>query len=295
MSLLSRQVYANATTPLWAPAGSGGGGGSNATFTTLNISQGGSINLASSVNTGTQLAFYKDVSGTTYDVLSMVYYPTPVVSNLRLCLQNEVGQADTVIVGDVLIAGTGTDVDATSYMPVNIGFAGTSTLGIRQLDEDGNPAADYITFSGSNMDLSNVSSINGVPYVATPATLFASSNAGGDPVLQSAPYIATSQSFLAPANGKLFIQSVTNVNLVPDAPVTGKLFLTVNGATISNSESWFSATTANSQRSVTSITSFPVTGLAVYDISACVQGTDSTKDGDIELFGTTLFLSFSPQ
>ena len=225
MSLLSRQVYANPTTPLWAPAGSGGGGGSNPIYNSVTVAPGGG-----------------------------------------------------------------------GPLPVKFGLNGAAAVGIFQLDEDGMPAADYLSFSGSNMDLSNVSSINGVPYFNSPGTQFDFQAQGGT-ALAEAPDVTVlnALSFTAPANGKLYMEAMGNFISTTQFGGLG-LGLAVGGTTISNSLTFANAYDSNINLPAVSMYQIPVTGGAVYDISAIAFCSALPPAGsDMVVQTSRLFLMFSPQ
>jgi hypothetical protein len=149
MSLLGSQVFANPTTPLWG--GGGGGGGSN--FQTLNITQTGG-------NAG-DLNFYKDASGSAVTTFQMYPNPASVVGSQVLSVYDASGLADTVQVGDLQAAGTGT-LPGSEPPALSLGMAGTGTLGLRLVNTDvGGVTATYATFASNAFDLSNVRNLIG--------------------------------------------------------------------------------------------------------------------------------------
>lgn len=161
MSLLFNAVQANPQQSVFAAYGSGGGGSYpvDASFNTLNITQGGTLNIGSSINQGTSLRFFKDVSGTTASLFGMAYSGT----NLGLCVRSLPDfTADQLRVGDLRAYGDGNSV--TQGTSVSLGDAGTSNLGLRLVDRTGAILSTYATFASNDMTLSNLTSINGSPY-----------------------------------------------------------------------------------------------------------------------------------
>ena len=294
MSLLGKQVYANPNKPLWASVGSGGGGGGS-NFQTLNITEGGNLNIASPINLSTQLNFYKDVSGTTQTDLLMYYYPavgTP--SNLCLAVFNEGNDADRLTVGDLQVAGTGTTLPG-GHECLSIGKAGTNAYGIRQLGSGSNVVATYldITPNTTDMNLSNVKTINGVPYSAS-LTSFDFSNQAGAGVAESPDFtVLNSLSFTAPADGKLYMESLgTYVSSVLGGG--GLMTFSVNGSNISNANVLFNAYNTNINIFGTSMYQIPVSGGLTYDISSIAQCSALPPAGsDLAVVSSRLFTLFT--
>jgi hypothetical protein len=293
MSLLGANVYANPTTPIWGQGG-GGGGGSN--FQTLNITEGGNLNIASPINLSTQLNFYKDVSGTTQTDLVMYYYPDGgQPSNLCLAVFNEGNNADRLTVGDLQVAGTGTTLQG-GHECLSIGKAGTAAYGIRQLGTSSNVVATYldVTPNTTDMNLSNVKTINGVPYAPT-LTSFDFSNWAGSNVAESPNYsVINSLSFTAPTNGKLYMESLgTFVSATQFGG--GLMSFSVNGSNISNANVLFNAYDSNINIFGMSMYQIPVTGGLTYDISSIAQCSALPPAGsDLVINTSRLFSVFTP-
>lgn len=292
MSLLGRQVYANPTTPLW---GTEGPGPADETFQTLNIAQGGNLNIESSINSGTNLNFYKDLSGNTSSSFSMLYYPdVGQPSNLCLSLVTQTNGGDRLAVGDLLAAGTGTPIPG-GFSCLSIGKAGTNAFGIRQLDTGSNVVATYldVTPNTTDMNLSNVKTINGVPYSAS-LTSFDFSNQAGAGVAESPNFtVLNSFSFTAPADGKLYMESLgTYVSTVLGGG--GLMTFSVNGSTISNANVLFNAYNTNVNIFGTSMYQIPVTGGLTYDISSLAQCSALPPAGsDLSVVSSRLFTLYT--
>lgn len=111
MSLLPGSVFANTTTPCWAPAG-GGGGGVNPAFSNVSIVQGGSITMASSINSNTPLDFSRDVSGLTFTEITMDYMNGNSPSNLVLNVRDQNSDLDTMLFGEVRAAVLGSNYNS---------------------------------------------------------------------------------------------------------------------------------------------------------------------------------------
>lgn len=292
MSLLGKQVYANPSTPIWGQGG-GGGGGSN--FQTLNITEGGTLNIASSINQETSLIFYKDVSGTLQSDVQMYYYPpSGQPSNLCLAVFNEGQNADRLTVGDLNAAGTGTPLPG-GHSCLSIGTAGTNAYGIRQLGTSSNVVATYldVTPNTTNMNLSNVTTINGVPYAAS-LTSFDFSNQGGASVAESPNFtVLNSLSFTAPADGKLYMESLgTFVSVTQFGG--GTMTFAVNGSNITNANTIFNCYDSNINAFGTSMYQIPVTGGLTYDISSIAQCSALPPAGsDLVVNTSRLFTIFT--
>lgn len=292
MSLLGTNVYANPTTPLWGQGG--GGGGSN--FQYLNITEGGALTIASSVNQETQLVFEKDVSGTSYDALAMNYYPPGgQTSNLRLTLTDDQGACDDMIVGDLIVAGKGTDIGA-GLNPLVLGFAGTSALGLYQQDNVGSNigAYLYVTPNTTELNLSNVKTINGAPYAGT-FTSFDFSNQAGAPVAEApASTILNTYSFTAPADGKLYMESLGNFVSTAKGG-GGNMGFSINGSILSNAINQFNAYDSNVNLFGMSMYQIAVSGGVTYDISSIAQCSALPPAGsDLLVTTSRLFTLFTP-
>jgi hypothetical protein len=283
MSLLGSQVYANPTTPIWGQGG--GGGGSN--FQTLNITQTGG-------NAG-DLNFFKDASGSAVTTFQMYPNPASVLGSQVLSVYDASGLADTVQVGDLQAAGTGT-LPGSEPPALSLGMAGTGTLGLRLVNTDvGGVVNTYATFASNAFDLSNVTSINGVPYFNSPGTQFDFQNQGGAPLAEAPDEtILNSLSFTAPANGKLYMETMGNFVATTQFAGAG-LGLAVDGTTISNSLTIVNAYDSNINIPAVSMYQFAVTGGAVYDVCAIAFCSALPPAGpDMVVSTSRLFLLFSP-
>ena len=164
---------ANATTPFYSSGG--GGSGSNATFQTININEGGSINLGSSLNAGTYLTFDRDVSGTTGTSFGMGYYlATSGPSNLVVSLVDQAGNMDRFRLGDIAISGAGSAIySATNTL--QIGTAGTGVFGSRLVNPvNGSILAKLQDLNGTEQSLYNLSTINAGSDTANAIALMSS-------------------------------------------------------------------------------------------------------------------------
>jgi hypothetical protein len=284
MSLLGNNVFANPTTPLWGQGG-GGGGGSN--FQLLNITQTGG-------NAG-ELNFFKDVSGTSFAQLQV--YPNPAgVGTQVLSVYDASGLADTLQVGDLQAAGTGS-LPGSEPPALSLGMAGTGTLGLRLVDTDvGGVVNTYATFASNAFDLSNVTSINGVPYFNSPGTQFNYSNYPGGSTLVEAPDwgVLNAISFTPPVNGKVYVESLgTYVALVTGGGVS--MTFAVDGTNISETPTTFNAYAGNTNLFGTSMFQFAVDANVTYDISSIAHcSAIPPADPDVVVTSSRMFLLFSP-
>jgi len=309
MSLLGKQVYANPTTPIWGQGGNVGPNPTfnSVTFIAQGppfVSTGIETTELDSLGSAVSIV---DVSGNLGPLAASSFYAEPPVGfGARVAYKNDridFENASQVAYSLATVNNTSngwnlsniSTINGSNYPPsggsyprdasfnsvtvnptggpnpIGFGLGGTATIGIRQLDEDGNPAADYITFSpsSSQMDLSNVNSINARPIPLT-VTNFAQSNIYVPLPAGSPGVTLLGLTFTAPTDGKLFIQgNGTFQSTVTTRTQVGFLF-DVNGSTLSNSFV-IAACAANAQFTETvvpTMTQFSVTGGTVYDISA---------------------------
>ena len=266
MSLLGTNVYANPNTPIWGQGGGGGGTvvipyGSNVQFTKTNPS-------GAYVNLGLQ---------------------TDAFNEQTLTVVNPNNFADTLMCGDLQLLGDG-------------GNPSQPVLTFATLDGTGNSLAITcangqipISISNAQLDLSNVSSINGVPYFNAPGTYFDFSNQGGTPVAESPnSTILNSFSFVAPVNGKLYMESLGNfVSTVKGGG--GNMGFSIGGSVLSNAINQFNAYDSNVNLFGMSMYQIPVTGGLTYDISSIAQCSALPPAGSDLLVQTSrLFLLFTP-
>ena len=160
---------ANATTPF------SGVGGLNPTFANVNIQQGGSITIGSSVVTQTQLIYNKDVSGTLQTAFGTAYFGgAGSPQYLTVTTYDQAGNLDNQLLGDVLIGGKGTAI-GPNYSVLNIGEAGTGVLGHRYIDRNtGTIGATYATYQPNSWSLNGLSTIQAGSYQANALSLMSS-------------------------------------------------------------------------------------------------------------------------
>jgi hypothetical protein len=287
MSLLGNNVYANPTKSLWASS-SGGGGGGGSNFQLLNITQTGG-------NAG-ELNFYKDVSGTAFTQLQMYPNPASVLGSQVLSVYDASGLSDTLQVGDLQAAGTGT-LPGSEPPALSLGMAGTGTLGLRLVDTNaGGVTATYATFASNAFDLSNVTSINGVPYFNSPGTQFDYSNYPGGSNLVEAPDwgVLNAISFTPPVNGKVYVETLgTYIGLVAGAGVA--MTLAVDGSNVPQAPVVTNTYDSNTNFFCTYMLQFPVTAAVTYDISSLAHcSAIPPASPDAVVTSSRMFLLFSP-
>jgi hypothetical protein len=172
-----------------------------------------------------------------------------------------------------------------------------SNIGLYGLDEDGNPGAEFISFSASQMDLSNVTSINGVPYFNSPGTQFDYRNyPGGVPLVEAPDWgVLNAISFTPPVDGKVYVESLgTYVALVSGGGVS--MTFAVDGTNISETPTTINAYAGNTNLFGTSMFQFPVTANVTYDISSIAHcSAIPPADPDVVVTSSRMFLLFSPQ
>lgn len=295
MSLLGNNVYANPNTPLWGSGG--GGGGSNATFETITINQGGSITLGSSINEGTSLVFNKDLSGTTFAYLTMEYSPNSgQPADLHPILLNDQNEADMLQVGDLQAYGLNENPFSATEV-ISLGTAGTGTLGLRLLNpQTGSNLSTFATFASNAMDLSNVSSINGVPYFNAPGTNFQYTNWSNVPLAEAPDFsVLNSLSFTPPVNGKVYVETLgTYIGTITGG--TCLMTLAVGGNTITEEPTRTQAYDSNINFTNTYMYQFPVNAGVVYDICSIAHCSAlPPASADVLVGSSRMFLMFSPQ
>jgi hypothetical protein len=179
--------------------------------------------------------------------------------------------------------------------PLTLGLGATSNImGIRRT-EAGVPT-DYILFDPVNteMDLSNVATINGAPYFPT-ITSTTTNDLGGDPVpLAPSRIVLNSSSFTAPANGKLTMTAYANFTCATSNIANGVMNFEIDG-TPGVSSAWFGASASTQTTSAAVCEVFSVSGGDVLTItpvaSIPVGGTGAS--GDFEAFGSRTTLQFT--
>jgi hypothetical protein len=162
MSLLPNATYANPATPLWEVAG-GGGGGLNPTFDNVTINQGGAITMGSSITTGTQMFWNKNLAGTTYTQMVMGY-DEPAAGALSLTFLDETNDYDRLKVGNVYAFGDGTGYGGAAPQIVLGNASGALGLALKNgTTGTVTPVLSQTSPSVTTFALSNISTINGSP------------------------------------------------------------------------------------------------------------------------------------
>jgi hypothetical protein len=148
MSLLGTSAYANPTTPLWAAAGSGGSNDPNPTFESVTAQD---ITMWNPGN----LFFYNDASGTAFSVMGI---GDTTFSSSNVVIQKQDGNGATVALGAVQVSGAGNAVDSASLVVLD-------ASGLTRQNASGGTAT-FISLdpSSNEMNLSNVTTINGAAY-----------------------------------------------------------------------------------------------------------------------------------
>jgi hypothetical protein len=227
MSLLGKQVYANPTTPLWTPAGAGGGGGSyprDASFNSVTIDPSGGV------------------------------------------------------------------------FPLTLGLGATSNImGIRR-EEEGKEA-DYILFdpTETSMDLSNVNTINGAPYVPTITDTIVANAAAAPVPLTPSRLALNSLTFTPPADGKLTMTAFANFDADVNDVRAGLLFFEIDG-TAGVSSAWFGTVFLQQRTSATCCEVFSVTGGTPVTIVACASVAaygGGSASGDFLAYQSRTLLQFT--
>jgi len=162
-------------------------------------------------------------------------------------------------------------------------------MGIRR-DEEGKET-DYIIFApnATEMTLSNVVSLNGGPVPLTVTEFTSSFTSAGIDALPGT--VMASQTFTAPANGKLLVQAIGNFQSAVTTGTSLGFQIDVDGSTISNSIVNASCSTLILDVITPTMAQFAVTGGSVYDISAVAYS--ATSSGDWNGISGQLFLSFT--
>jgi len=163
-------------------------------------------------------------------------------------------------------------------------------MGIRR-EEDGKET-DYITFApaASEMTLTNVVSINSLPVPFT-LTAFNQSNLGNFPIDNTTTTPLLGTSVMAPADGKLLVQSVANLVCRASSNTNAVFLLSINGTDDINTTMNISADMVNTDTIVTTMAQYPVTGGTLYDCSAVAQSLVGPTDWVAN--NTQIFLSFT--
>jgi hypothetical protein len=179
--------------------------------------------------------------------------------------------------------------------PLTLGLGNTSNImGIRR-EEEGKET-DYILFdpTESQMNLSNVYTINDAPYYPTLTQSINANSAGSNVPLQPARLALNSSSFTAPADGTLTMMAWANFESATSNIANGALNFEVNGST-GSSVAWFGATARTQTTSAAVCDIYPVTGGDVLTITAVASlpATGTAADGDFLAYDSRTFLQFT--
>jgi hypothetical protein len=175
--------------------------------------------------------------------------------------------------------------------PLTIGTgSGGTVMGIRRIEEG--KEEDYITFApnATEMELSNVTAINGGPVPFT-LTAFNQSNLGSFAIDNTTTTPLLGTSVMAPSDGKLLVQSVANLVCKASSNTNAVFLLSINGTDDINTTMGISADTVNAETIVTTMAQYPVTGGTLYDCSAVAQSLVGPTDWVAN--NTQIFLSFT--
>jgi hypothetical protein len=276
MSLLGSQVFANPTTPLW-----GGGGGSNDPNPTFDSVTAQDLTLWNPGN----IYFYNDVSGTAFSVMGI---GGTNFSTSNVVIQKQNGQGATVALGAVQVCGSSNDIASADLVVLDAD-------GLTRQNAAGGTTT-YATFASNAFDLSNVTSINGVPYFNAPGTQFDYRNyPGGSPLVEAPDWgVLNAISFTPPVDGKVYVESLgTYVALVSGGGVS--MTFAVDGTNISETATTINAYAGNTNLFGTSMFQFAVTANVTYDISSIAHcSAIPPADPDVVVTSSRMFLLFSP-
>lgn len=171
-----------------------------------------------------------------------------------------------------------------------------SEFGIASFLDDGTPQNTFATFGSGGWELSNLTAINGVPYVAQPITRFDFSNHAGAPLSEAPDYtVLNAISFTPPVDGKLYMESLgTFISTVVGGGA--QMTFSVNGTTQSNAITNFNAYNSNVNVIGSSMLQIDVSGGQVYDISSIGLCSALPPSGaDMVMNTTRMFLMFSQE
>ncbi len=276
MSLLGSQVFANPTTPLW-----GGGGGSNDPNPTFDSVTAQDLTLWNPGN----IYFYNDASGTAFSVMGI---GDTQFSTSNVVIQKQNGQGATVALGAVQVCGASNDIASADLVVLDAD-------GLTRQNAAGGTTT-YATFASNAFDLSNVTSINGVPYFNAPGTQFDYRNyPGGSPLVEAPDWgVLNAISFTPPVDGKVYVESLgTYVALVSGGGVS--MTFAVDGTNISETATTINAYAGNTNLFGTSMFQFAVTANVTYDISSIAHcSAIPPADPDVVVTSSRMFLLFSP-
>jgi hypothetical protein len=191
---------------------------------------------------------------------------------------------------------------STTPVAVKLGAVG-SNVGLYGLDEDGNPGAEFISFTASQMDLSNVSTINGsayppalpAPSVPTITDTIVANAAGTSVPLTPSRLALNSLTFTPPADGKLTMTAFANFDADVNDVRAGLLFFEIDG-TPGVSSAWFGTVFLQQRTSATCCEVFSVTGGTPVTIVACASVAaygGGSASGDYLAYQSRTLLQFT--
>jgi hypothetical protein len=275
MSLLGANVFANPTTPLW-----GGGGGSNDPNPTFDSVTAQDLTLWNPGN----IYFYNDASGTAFSVMGI---GGTQFSGSNVVIQKQNGQGAPVALGAVQVCGASNDIASSDLVVLDAD-------GLTREQAAGGTTT-YATFASNAFDLSNVTSINGVPYFNAPGTQFDYSNQAGVGLAEAPDYtVLNARQFTPPVDGKVYVETL-GTYLGTVAGATCVMTLAVDGTTLSEEPTKTQAYDSNINFTNTYMYQFPVTANVTYDISSIAQCSALPPAGsDVLVTSSRMFLLFTP-
>jgi hypothetical protein len=331
MSLLGNNVYANPNTPLW---GGGGGSGSNPTFNIVTFEPSGSppysstgigtvlgVDVGSTVSIlGADQTELGPLQGTAFYAGVEANYPRVIYQSDGIDFQDPEGTS--YFLAHVNSGSNGWDlqnistingsppsggsyprdasfnsilIDPTGVYPLSLGLGTTSNImGIRR-DEEGKEA-DYILFDpvDTAMDLSNVATINGAPYVPTITDTITANAAAAQVPLAPSRLSLSSNTFTPIADGKLTVTAFANFDSVVSTVANGNLSFEIDG-TPGASVAWFGASAVGQRASATVCEVFSVTGGTPVGINtvASIANVGSGATGDFEAYESRTLVQFT--
>jgi len=328
MSLLGSQVFANKTTPIWGQGGSNLP--TDPTFNTVSFTPSGSPPYSSTTigtfsTTGVQDSTICILNGSNQlgplcatALIAGVEQDYPRVIYQADGIDYQAADSTSYFLAQVNSGSNGWDlqnistingsppgggsyprdasfnsivIDPSGVSSLSIGTGtGGSVMGIRR-DEEGKET-DYITFAptATEMELSNVTAINGLPVPFT-LTAFNQSNLGNFPIDNTTTTPLLGTSVMAPADGKLLVQAVANLVCRASSNTNAVLLLSINGTDDINATMNVGADTVNTDIIATTMAQYPVTGGTLYDCSAVAQSLVGPTDWVAN--NTQIFLSFT--
>lgn len=270
MSLLGRQVFANPNTPLW---GTEGPGPQDETFQTIR--------------------FTPQLPGDPVES-STIKGSSPAYANTnRIGIFDGSGNLGPLQVGgemEVQAVGPATN----AYDRMLYGYDG---IDYQQSNTGTSVSFLSINSGKSGWELSNITAINGQPYNLLPGTVFSYSNyPGGAPIAEPPNWtVLNAQSFTAPQDGKVYVESLgTYVSTVLGG--TTVMNFAINGVDAPVEAAKTQGYNSNINFIGTTMYQFPVSAGLTYDISSIAQCSALPPAGaDSIVTSSRMFLLFSPQ